>query len=125
MFFHKNDGGFKMGNIKVKGGKNTSGVECDVCGSWFTHWKKLAGKTDEEVYCCHTDHPASAKVPATIGAHVVKVPKTGDYDAVVDDYKGCGEKFIIPVCECHNITDSKNIEISEDLLMSAEPCTEK
>jgi hypothetical protein len=115
--------------ILVRGGKNTSDLECKVCESWLNHWKKLSG-VNKNVYCCHPEHKKTKKKLADRGAHVKKIdtpedqPKRDLSQIDISDIKS-GKLFIIPVCEEHNITEKENILIPKILLVDAKPCKEE
>jgi hypothetical protein len=114
--------------ICVRGGKGTSGIECEVCDGWLNHWKKFNGlKKDEKVNCCHPDHKKTGNKIADRGAHVVKLNslenKTNIKLSPTDISDIINKKlFIIPVCEKHNITENENIIIPKNLLVVAKPC---
>jgi len=114
--------------IWVRGGEDTTGLECEVCQGWLNHWKKLTGASkNKSVNCCHPAHKKSGDKAADRGAHVIKRETPEDKADIelsrTDISDIASEKlFIIPVCENHNITGGKSILIPKKLLVDATPC---
>ena len=124
-----------MSKIWVKGATDTSELECEICGNWLDHWKKLSGiGNSKDVFCCHPEHK-ERRAPrlADRGAHVVKMHSpegekelsSTTWEDIEDTMDTESETmFIIPVCKHHNITDTTCIEIDRNILASADPCEE-
>ncbi|GHU86608.1 hypothetical protein FACS189476_00030 [Spirochaetia bacterium] len=104
-----------MSNVLVKGLDDTSELKCPVCVSWIVHWRKLKGLNADAYVSC--SHPDCIK-EATLGAHVEKDRAASKNPVNKTDFK----KYIIPMCEEHNIQSGETILIDSDLLASATPC---
>lgn len=81
---------------------NINGTQDNVCrcGSWIEHWKNYSNQP-LPVYC----PVAACMAKPEVGAHVQREDSSD------------GRWYIIPLCNAHNHTTDRSLEVSNNLVL--------